>query len=113
MEETRTVSRILGLSEIEKEEIENNHIEYEEMVSELLEVYAEYSRLLGEKLKLDSTYASYNYKIYESFMEVHKNAIILSALSSEIKMKKIDLGEEAVSRVSRILDRYLMLERFE
>ncbi|MCL5438133.1 MAG: hypothetical protein M1148_02930 [Candidatus Thermoplasmatota archaeon] len=107
------IFRIISFSDEEKEELIINQKEYEPLLEDLEKVVKEYNAVLGRKLKLDSKYASYNYKVYESFMETHKNAIILSGLFSEAKLKKLEVGKEAEQKINRILDGYLFLERFE
>ena len=106
------VSSLVGLSSAEKDSITAVAEEYEDSVDSLVAAYQEYSQLLKRKLEIDSRYASLNYKLYESFMEVHKNAIIISALRSEVQIKKLELGGEAEDRIAHILKKYLIIEKF-
>ncbi len=105
-------SKLLHLNEDEVNELRTNAEAYEGEISELIDAYSEYSATMEKKLAIDSEYSSLNYKLYESFMEVHKNAIIISALRSECSIKKIDLGGEADNKIKRILEKYLIIKKF-
>ena len=111
-EELDLASDILRLENEEKKELLASGGRYDEEVARLLDSYRKYSELLERKLSLDSRYASLNYKLYETFMEVHKTTIIISALKSEVSIKKIELGGEAEDRIDRLLKKYLIIEKF-
>ncbi|MCL4328194.1 MAG: hypothetical protein M1151_00960 [Candidatus Thermoplasmatota archaeon] len=113
MDQNSRLKKILHLSAEEERELKENPGRYEDLVSRLMEAYEVSSGVLSERLKLESRYAILNFEIYQTFSEVHKNALVISALFSETKMKKLDLGKEAVDKINVILDRYLFVERFE
>ena len=112
LEDLELVSHILRIDGEEKKELLASGGRYDEEIAHLLDAYRKYSELLERKLSLDSRYASLNYKLYETFMEVHKNAIIISALKSEVSIRKIELGGEAEDRIDRLLKKYLIIEKF-
>ena len=111
-EDLELASQILRIEGEERNELLASGGRYDEEAARLLEAYRKYSELLERKLSLDSKYASLNYKLYETFMEAHKNAIIISALKSEVSIKKIELGGEAEDRIDRLLKKYLIIEKF-
>ncbi|MCL4315122.1 MAG: hypothetical protein M1454_05305 [Candidatus Thermoplasmatota archaeon] len=103
---------IVKLSDEEINEITSAMDTYSEVLQELIEVHTKFSQAFERKMQLDTRYASLNYKLYETFMEVHKNAIIISALRTELGIRGKDLGEEANSKISRILRKYLVIDKF-
>ncbi len=104
------IKSILRLSDEEIREISSNPDEYSGLLRELEDQYTRFKTILHDKLELTSKYARYNYSTYELFMKAHDNAIIISGLKSEANMLGLDLGQNAMEKIERLLGKYLLID---
>ncbi len=101
--------QITGLSEEEYREIHENPEKYGASVNKLLETYKDYMKLVKTRSELESRIASLKYRHSEIFMEVHRNAIILSSLRSNIRLMGLSFDPDRLIRLNEILDEYLLI----
>lgn len=107
-----TLNRVMemgSLSEAEAETILRNYDIYGELIERLDLAFQKFQRSLKESDMLDSKIASLTYANYEAFMNVHINAIMISAQRAKANLMGIPLNGEVSSRIDRILDLYLLL----
>lgn len=106
------IEGVLDLTEEEKEEFQDNYFEYEDDIMELIELYREYNENIRNKSSLHSKLARYNYDIYETWMELHKNAISLSSYRAEVNLRGISLEPEFLQKLDDVIEKYVMIEKF-
>ncbi|GEM_PF-5336168 len=104
------IDRILRSINISEEDLRKAALALPEReILELGEEIERFKQLMQKKLKLQSEYAKINYLIYETYMSVHQNAIVISALYSESRIKMGQLDPGIVDKIEYILDKYLFL----
>lgn len=101
---------ILKLSEEEEQEISDHPEQFSEIIDSITREVRKHFDLTQKKLGLMSRYASLNYSIYDLFMSVHDNAIVIGGLNAEAKIRGIELGKDADEKIKIIMDRYLMFD---
>lgn len=79
---------------------------------ELVELYRKNVEMRERKNHLHSQMARFTYDIYETWMELHKNAITLSSYRAEINLRGINIEENFRKEVDEIIDKYVMIEKF-
>lgn len=106
------LERILDLTEEERKEFQENYFEYEDEIMELVEVYRKHQEMSMRKNHLHSQVARFNFDIYETWMELHKNAITLSSYRAEANLRSIELEKSFTKRMNEIIDKYVLIEKF-
>lgn len=100
---------ISNLEDVDIKNILNNYGHYIDLIESLDSIFGKYQRALKEAEMLDSKIASLTYSNYESFMNTHINAIMLSALRAKANLMGVKLNSNLLTRIERILDSYLLL----
>lgn len=106
------IEKVLHLSEAEKAEFQNNYFEYEEEVMELINLYTKHKEMSQTKNDLHARMARCSYDIYETWMELHKNAISLSSYRAEANLRGITMEYNFSRKMNEIIDKYLLIEKF-
>ena len=101
--------QIIGLAEKECSEVLENPEKYGAAANKLLETYRDYMKLVKTRSELESRAASLKSRHSEIFMDVHRNAIILSSLRSNIQLLGLSLDQDKLRRLNEILEEYLMI----
>lgn len=106
------IENLLDLNLEEKEELRENYFEYEEEIMELIEMYRKYNEFLAKKNRLHSLMARYNFDIYNTWMELHKNAISLSSYRAEANLRGIPMDKQFFHKMNELIDKYVLMVKF-
>lgn len=102
----------MDMSEEERDELRENYFDYEEEIMEIVELYRKYSERFQEKSRLHSVMARYNYDIYNTWMELHKNAISLSSYRAEANLRGLPMDTDFFKRMNVLIDKYVLIAKF-
>ncbi len=79
---------------------------------ELIDLFRKNQEMMERKYRLHSQLARFSFDIYETWMELHKNAITLSSYRAEINLRSIEIEEVFRKRLDEIIDNYVLIEKF-
>jgi hypothetical protein len=85
---------------------------YENEIDELLNEYYYHRNLTAELSSLQTRYSSLNIELYDLYMAVHSNAIVISAKVAENSLMNKGVGESLTTEIQKILDEYLIFKGF-
>jgi hypothetical protein len=111
-EELASILSSEGFSEEEIEEVNRNAAEYGHVLRDIVEEKKKILRNTAQLNSLHGEYATHNYEIYENYMEVHANAISMSAMKAEIALMHLPLPHEYEDKIQNILEEYLLISGF-
>lgn len=94
------------------DEILSNQGMYEDDLDELLNEFHYNNKLKLELSALQTRYSALNMEIYEKYMAVHSNAIVISALIAENNLKNNGNDAQVDVDTRTILDEYLFFTGF-
>jgi hypothetical protein len=103
------IREISNLEDVDIKNIVNHYGQYSDLIEKLDIIFEKYQRALKEAEMLDSKIASLTYSNYETFMNTHINAIMLSALRAKANLMGVKLNSSLLTRIERILDSYLLI----
>ena len=103
---------IMDLDDSEREEFRDNYFQYEDEIMELVKLYQKNQEMSEKKIRLHSQLARINFDIYETWMELHKNAITLSSYRAEINLRSIDIEKSLMKKLDEIIEKYVLIEKF-
>jgi len=86
--------------------------QYGKELSILLEEFFEYKKLKTEMAALQTRYAALNAEIYDLYMAVHSNAIIISATLAEHELMGNEPPDEIQEDTRDILNEFLIFQGF-
>lgn len=102
----------MDLKSGDRKELETNYFDYEDQIMELLDLFHKNQEMRERKNFLHSQMARFNFDIYDTWMELHKNAITLSSYRAEVNLRSIDLEESFRKDVDSIIEKYVLMEKF-
>ncbi|MEM0155998.1 MAG: hypothetical protein QW597_05295 [Thermoplasmataceae archaeon] len=112
-------TKITALREIFKGEemstitaILENYERYESDINELLSLYYDHRNLSAELSSLQTKYSALNIELYDLYMAVHSNAIVISAKIAESNLMNKGIKESLMVELQDILDEYLIFKGF-
>jgi len=92
--------------------VDSEAYQYETEISMLLEEFTKYNSLKKVLADYQTRYAALNADIYDLYMAVHGNAIVLSATLAELDLKKEAVPGWILEKSKAILDEYLIFRGF-
>ncbi|MHB1708253.1 MAG: hypothetical protein ACYCT2_02105 [Thermoplasmataceae archaeon] len=92
--------------------VDSEECQCETEISMLLEEFIKYNRLRKTLSDYQTRYAAINAEIYDLYMAVHGNAIVLSATLAELELKKEVIPGWLLEKTKAILDEYLIFRGF-
>ncbi|MEM0156706.1 MAG: hypothetical protein QXN26_01400 [Thermoplasmataceae archaeon] len=110
-QDIRRICREISLTDSETEEILNKPETYLEILIKIRSALQTQRKLLVEKTELETQIASLNYSNYELYMAAHTNAIAISGILGEARIKGTLIPENEIREINRILDGYLMIRK--
>ncbi|MCL4307435.1 MAG: hypothetical protein M1302_04065 [Candidatus Thermoplasmatota archaeon] len=110
-QDLRRLCREINLTDSETEEVLNNSGNYTGILEKIRMTLQVQRKLLVEKTELETKIASMNYSNYELYMAAHTNAIAISGILGEARIKGIMIPGSEMREIKRILDDYLMIRR--
>ena len=81
-------------------------------ISILLEEFIKYNSLKKALSNYQTRYAALNAEMYDLYMAVHGNAIVLSATLAELELKNEAIPRWILEKTKAILDEYLIFRGF-
>ncbi|OWP56268.1 MAG: hypothetical protein B2I17_06705 [Thermoplasmatales archaeon B_DKE] len=94
------------------DELLSNENQYGKELSILLEEFFEYKKLKTEMAALQTRYAALNAEIYDLYMAVHSNAIIISATLAEHELMGNEPPDDMQEDAREILNEFLIFRGF-
>jgi hypothetical protein len=110
-QDIRRLCREINLTDSETEWVLNNPGKYLGILAKIRAALQIHRKLLVEKTELETKIASLNYSNYELYMAAHTNAIAISGILGEARIKGIMIPGSEMSQINRILDDYLIIRR--
>ncbi len=110
-QDIRRLCKEINLTDSETEEVLNNFGNYLGILEKIRAALQIQRKLLVEKTELETKIASLNYSNYELYMAAHTNAIAISGILGEARIKGIIIPGSEMREINRILDDYLIIRR--
>ena len=110
--EMEMLKEIFASDDVVLDSIDSEECHCETEISMLLEEFIKYSSLKKALSNYQTRYAALNAEIYDLYMAVHGNAIVLSATLAELELKKDGVPGWMLEKTKAILDEYLIFRGF-
>ncbi len=110
-QDIRRICREISLTDSETEEILRKPRAYTDILVKIGSALHTQRKLLMEKTELETQIASLNYSNYELYMAAHTNAIAISGILGEARIKGAHIPQSEMREIDRILDGYLMIRK--
>ena len=94
------------------DEIVSGERRYLNEISILLEELSQYKKLKAQLSTLQTKYAALNAEMYDLYMAVHGNAIVISATLAEHNLRGENIPEVVERDAKIILDEFLIFKGF-
>ncbi len=107
MREIEDLKRICNLNSEDLQFIEDNFLDFSDIVEDAVESFKKYHYLLEKKSEVEGEYSSINYSLYENLSDMQRLSIKLSAYYSDVKMKNIDIPHNLEARIEYMVTNYL------